>query len=558
MSILTRAIIFTSVLTPIAHAGGGPMNVLVLYNGEIPDALDVAQYYADQRSIPDAHLCALAGIGPDVTQVSFEDYQRLIHDPLDACLDGLPQPDEIDYLVLIRGLPYRVQAGDFTTSLSAMLQIHHTTSPRSGQPLAGQPQPRSGAFYAWVDNPLFIGGRLSDNDTTGTFANNGAYVTSTQVAKIPAQVESFTRDQDLARTEWDFSNNLFVVTRLDGFDFNDARDLVDRAVAADGTFPGADFLCMTSADAARGVRDADCKYAIGKLESYGVNAKWLDAFDGALAGESVIAYFTGAAGLTDAIDGQAYAPGALACNLTSFGATPPNFFCSADGTSCPENESQTAIARFVRAGATGAHGTVNEPLNNSFPNAGTLLMYALGYNLGESFFFNQPVIYWQNLVVGDPLTTPFAERPTITTDAMDPQPVNRPVALTGSHPDGVREVRLYQDGVLLDTAEGDTLLWTPSGAPGDVASLMVVAIAADVSLEIDDWPGEATTVRARTQGWASVEVTLGEPVADETPTNRGEGPRSGCQSVPVGTDAWLTAILACVLVSIRRRDQVGT
>ena len=60
------------------------------------------------------------------------------------------------------------------------------------------------------------------------------------------------------------------------------------------------------------------------------------------------------------------------------------------------------------------HGTVAEPLNSCFPNAGSLLLYVSEYNLGESFFFNQPFLYWQNLYLGDPLASPYATRPTVT------------------------------------------------------------------------------------------------------------------------------------------------
>ena len=82
------------------------------------------------------------------------------------------------------------------------------------------------------------------------------------------------------------------------------------------------------------------------------------------------------------------------------------------GKTCPASEAQTAIARYVRAGATGVHGAVNEPLNNVFPNAGALLLYTFGYSLGESWFYAQRFLYWQNLHLGDPLATPYGTRPS--------------------------------------------------------------------------------------------------------------------------------------------------
>ena len=161
---------------------------------------------------------------------------------------------------------------------------------------------------------------------------------------------------------------------------------------------------MEGADSARAARDPECEYATRMLSAAGFNAEYLGPHDSALSGRTVGAYLTGAANLRGAIDGLEYAPGALTDNITSYGALPRNWFCDVTGESCPENEAQTAIARFVRAGATGAQGTVAEPYNFAFPNAGLLLLYTFGYNLGESYLFNQKYLYWMNTVVGDPLT----------------------------------------------------------------------------------------------------------------------------------------------------------
>ena len=172
---------------------------------------------------------------------------------------------------------------------------------------------------------------------------------------------------------------------------------------------------------ARGARDPECEFLTRQLAQDGLPARWLSPFDGQLANQEVAALFTGTTSLQDGIDENIWVPGAVACNLTSYGAVPANFHCSADGLTCPENESQTSIARFVRAGATAAHGTAAEPLNNTFPNAGALLLYSAGYNLAESFLFSQRYLYWQNVLLGDPLVTPYATRPQVSVPAEAPQ-----------------------------------------------------------------------------------------------------------------------------------------
>lgn len=387
-----------------AWAGGGPQNVMVLFNADISDSESVATHYADVRDLPAGHLCGLTGIAEDETDLSLEDYKSWVLSPLQSCLSALPQPEDVDYLVVVRGLPYRVEAGDYTVSFSAALQVSLLPS-MTGSGLTiddGHPD-----GYAYIVNPYYISGTVTDFELENDYA--AWYTSASGISRTRRQPEAFERDG----LPPEYGDHLFIVTRLDGFDYPDARAVVDRGAASDGTFPSASFLCMHGADPARGARDPECALAIERLSSLGQAATWLPAFDSAVSGHEVVAYFTGAADLRDGIDGLTYVPGAITCNLTSYGAKPQNFFCDDSGASCPENEAQTAIARHIRAGATGAHGAVNEPYNNVFPNAGALLHYRLGYSLGESYFFNQRFLYWQNLIIGDPLATPYSERPIV-------------------------------------------------------------------------------------------------------------------------------------------------
>ena len=106
--------------------------------------------------------------------------------------------------------------------------------------------------------------------------------------------------------------------------------------------------------------------------------------------------------------------------------------------------------RFIRAGATGAHGTVNEPLNNVFPNAGVYLHYTFGYSLGESWLYNQRFLYWQNIYLGDPLASPYAERPEVTiAGGAGTLSAGKAIEVKASHAAGVARVDLTPE--LFDT-----------------------------------------------------------------------------------------------------------
>ena len=153
-----------------ARAGGGPMNVLVLYNADDPDAADVADHYASARSIPAAQLCGVTGVDPSARTVSFDDFDSLIRTPLDACLSALADPLLIDYVVVVRGLPYRVNVTDgYCASLSAMVQVGHAAD-GGGVELAGSAQvwDPGGYWVASVTNPAYISGYPSAGDYTLT------------------------------------------------------------------------------------------------------------------------------------------------------------------------------------------------------------------------------------------------------------------------------------------------------------------------------------------------------------------------------------------------------
>ncbi|MEP7123886.1 MAG: TIGR03790 family protein, partial [Byssovorax sp.] len=501
-------------VAPRALAGGGPMNVLVLYSADDAEATSVAGYYATARSLPPGHLCGLKGLTPAMTTIDVATYQTLIQKPLDDCLTALPQADEIDSLVLVRGLPYSVTLPTYAASLEAVLQVHHTTKTADGSEIAGAGQP--GNTQAQVPNPVFFSGATGPMDYAFHNQYEGWYGTTSSIVRAKKQPVAFHRANGKTFSGYDFSKNLFIVSALDGFDYTDAKALVDRAVASDGTFPKAELLCMRAEDDARGARDPECEFATRMLTGAGFNGKFVDPFDSMLAGHTVAAYFTGSSdSVRSAIAGNMFVPGAITDNLTSYGAAISNFSCNADGTQCPAGEAQTSIARFVRAGATGAHGTVNEPLNNTFPNAGILLHYTFGYSMGESYLYNQRFLYWQNIHLGDPLATPYGERPKVVIDGgTGTHPKGKPITVHATHPAGVVRIDLYKAGARVAQVMSDTLSYDATESVGDALDLLAIAVAANAPAMRPGWPEPSQLPTPDVQGWVSATVTLGDVVPD--------------------------------------------
>ena len=551
-----------------ALAGGGPRNVMVLFNEADPEAYETAQYYLKARAIAPNQLCAIKGVEPEQVEIELSSFSLLFQERIADCLATLNDASRIDYLVVIRGLPYRVKIpAGYTTSLSAMLQVSGTTRIADNAPLVGQAQlkTQSGVYSPSVENPLYqkhwgsAGGFELKNPTASM------YTASLRIANATSQPPSFHRLDAPDANGYRFSNQLFIVTRLDGFDHGDARALVDRALLAEELKPDAAITCMAAADEARGARDPECHYVSGLLSAAGISSQFILEHDAGLTGQPLSSYLTGAANLKGAIDGNTYQPGAYVDNLTSFGAAPENFFCSADASACPQNENQTSIARFVRAGATIVHGTANEPLNLCFPNAGMLLLYTMGYNVAESVFFNQRFLYWQNILIGDPLTSPWARRPTVTVlpDNSDDRPSSATVS--AEHPDGVIHLAVYLNNQFVGQTTGSPLV-IEIPAMGNV-ELLAVATARNVSVSRAGWPQPKQVPQADVQGWTQLLIEKAEESVEAPTVVEGDSPQAvevenekqgsgGCHQgrPPAGQGAlFLCLLLGLILIRVSGR-----
>lgn len=513
----------------LALAGLGPAHVMVVYNADAVGAKEVADQYVKARALPAGHVCALSGLDPKVTSIDLTTWDSKVRKPLDACLAAAPEPDEIDALVTVRGLPYLVKLSTGVIGFEALLQVGHGT--KDGVEFSTLTQGPS----ASVPNPLFVKGGLSSEFTISNPYQDW-YKSSAKVVSQKVAPPAFTRLGVVDKgASIKVQKQLYVVARLDGFDFVDAAALITRAIDAEkSTPPKGTLLCMHGADDARGARDPECEHATRMLKAAGFDATWLPTFDGKLTGKTVSAYFTGADSLRDAIAGNTYAPGAVVDNLTSFGAVPQNFFCSADGKTCPASESQTSIARFVRAGASFVHGTVAEPNNNVFPNAGALLHYTMGYSAGEAFLFHQQFLAWYNLHLGDPLLTPWAKRPEVT---LGEARAGTLFAVKATHPDGVAKVRLYVAGKRVAEADGDTLTTTLPGAVGARVDVLAVGIAKSATAKRTGWLEPSVEVHADVQGWTAATLTIGAPLpVDPDGGPVADGGDAGNEGTPTTTD----------------------
>jgi uncharacterized protein (TIGR03790 family) len=221
-------------------------------------------------------------------------------------------------------------------------------------------------------------------------------------------------------------------------------DLINRSVQVDGTKPVGSFYYMNNAaDPARNVRQPGFAGAISAIQARsGVAAQ----LNGVLPNNrtNCLGIMTGNATFNLTGSGVVILPGAFCDHLTSYAAT-------------FDEGSQTKLTAWLVAGASGSAGTVEEPCNYTikFPSPLFHPYYFQGLSLGESYLRSMAAVPFQSLLVGDPLTRPFASIPSATITNLPATPVSGTVALNATATSVGTSIILTQellvDGVLRGT-----------------------------------------------------------------------------------------------------------
>ena len=335
--------------------------VLVVINEASPLSKNIGEYYAARRHVPAGNLCRLK-IRPD-EEISREEYQSGLAAPIAACLKAGHLEERVLYIVTTAGVPLRI-SGHGPGLISEVASVDSELALLYSDRL-GRPHPIPGG----IRNPFF------------------------------GRTDAPFRHPDFP---------IYLVTRLAGFDFNDAKGLVDRALAARN----------------RGVFVIDLK-AGDKTEGN----QWLRQAGEALPRDRVIFDDTGRvlANQNDVIGyaswgsndpdrkerhlGMHWLPGAVMTEYVSTNARtfarPPDTWQIGNW----ENRStwfaqspQSLTADYIHDGVTGASGHVAEPYLEFNPRPNLLLpAYYRGRNLDESYYVSIPALSWMNVVIGDPL-----------------------------------------------------------------------------------------------------------------------------------------------------------
>jgi uncharacterized protein (TIGR03790 family) len=346
-------------LTPLLWSQP-PDSVLIVVNQSSALSRKIGEYYAERRRVPAVNMCRLQATTDE--EVSRSDFDGQISHPVQDYLRAHKLTEQILYIVTTAGVPLKVRGSGGLTGDAASVDSELTL-------LYFDLHGRSHALAAGIANPFF--------------GKTGA----------PFRHPDFP---------------IYLVTRLAGYDFDDAKAIVDRALLAHNR--GKFVIDLKAADTTQGNR-----WLLDAARQLPPDRVVLDRSAEVLDHQSdVIGYASW--GSNDPARKQRHLdfhwlPGAImteyvSTNGRTFERPPDSWNIGAwgDAKASFAGSPQTLTADYIHDGASGASGHVYEPYLAFTPRPNILLpAYYRGRNLAESYYLAMPILSWMNIVIGDPL-----------------------------------------------------------------------------------------------------------------------------------------------------------
>ncbi|MDQ3023196.1 MAG: TIGR03790 family protein [bacterium] len=193
---------------------GAPFReMLVVYNSDIPESLDLCTYYSGSqygRSIDPDYIVGLP-LGIDANaDFSRATYESTLRDPIKTHLDASGYKDTIKYILLLKGVPHRISDGGNSASIDSELCLLY-----------------SDGTYPY-DIWLYSAPADQEIGTTGFYGQGDVdFVPNTYVVSHdPTYDLPDSGDETLATLS-------YLVGRLSAYTYDEAKLLVGRSVGAD-------------------------------------------------------------------------------------------------------------------------------------------------------------------------------------------------------------------------------------------------------------------------------------------------------------------------------------
>ncbi len=323
---------------------------LVVWNRQTPDGERLARYYASQRGLPPENIIRINVLKTEDTAKG--EFDNNVVPVLHERIDKSPTP--IDFIVLTKGIPIKVydtQAFAFDALVAAMdikvepmRQLSEEGVKRAANPYYGKSEPFSHKKFG-----------------------------------------------------------LYLVTRLDGYTYEDAVKLIDNSMKAKGDKGPffADSVEKVNNDG-YGLMNASMISSGEILKKKGFDITVDRTADFVLPPEPLMGYVTW--GSNDAH----YSHDTYSKVRFKPGAIGETFVSTSGRTLKPVTSGQSVVTDLIAQGISGVKGYVEEPYTVALARPHILFdRYVSGYNLAESFYMASPMIKWKDIVFGDALCRPY-------------------------------------------------------------------------------------------------------------------------------------------------------
>lgn len=404
-------------------------DVLVIYNSNSADDLEIANYYASPETGRAIHPSCVHGMDLSMSQaIDYPAYLSTIRDPLKTYITDSTL-NSLEYIVTTKDVPLQISTAgptdppppdEWNDNLKLAYNYTNTRQACVDSELTLLFQNHD--TISWKVNPYY--GHLSSNpDSKGVPASSQAWQ--------PAHFSVNELDND------DLTNEVFhwpgetytldyLVTRLSGWSKEDAMAIVDRSKAADTAVvtnyvvvfddanKGYDMMNDTTADGTESAVDvfqrlgltffADTVHLSPPNESIEVFASTLASYS--FNPEVVMGYCSHGVHAQDPDRPRyiiedlsfGYLPGALFMSYESFNG---NQFRGDPYTHTGHGQ----VADWIMMGGTGGIGNVYEPLSSACGDESIIFAEYVhcGRNLAESLYKGLRYVSWMEVVIGDPL-----------------------------------------------------------------------------------------------------------------------------------------------------------
>jgi uncharacterized protein (TIGR03790 family) len=443
-------------------AGGSGLNVLVVVNQNSTNSLQLGNEYCERRGVPPQNVLRMTGWNGGALSWNRSDFETLLRDPLLATLAARSLTNQVQYVLLSMDIPYRVVDGESQNSTTSALFYGFKTNtvPPAGLPATCSLPDASFNSYAFSELPF-------EQAHPGTAPTNS-----------------------------------FLAMMLTDTSLANAGQILNRGVTSDGSLPTQTVYLEKTTDWARNVRFFEFDDAMFEARVRGGSSLIrIDANDTAFT--NLLGMLTGLSNLL--LPTNAFVPGAMGDSLTSYGGD------------ILEDSGQTSLLAFLDAGAVGSYGTVVEPCNytEKFPHPLDYFYQNRGFSLAESYYQSLQNPY-QGLLVGEPLSAPFALRGTADWSSvaqgavLSGQVVLNPTFFSAATNLPFGQVDLFVDGCFARTltnlppAAGNVLSVTLNGTvveytvlPDDTLASVAGGLADELNAHVDETKVAASAVGDR-------------------------------------------------------------